>query len=67
MHVSLGIPCKHIPPRNNIEQERILLLADELIVQPVPLMNNPGSLTTGFAEVDPRQKGCQLPVLHSYF
>src|SRR4051812_33427418 len=25
------------------------------IVQPVPLMTNPGSLTMGFARVDPRQ------------
>ena len=55
--ISLGFPCKHISPRNNIEQERILLLADELIVQPVLLMNNPGSQTMGFAGVEPRHFG----------
>src|SRR3954463_8871928 len=38
-----------------IEQERILLFADELIVQPVFPPTNPGSLTMGFSGVDPRQ------------
>src|SRR3954463_16035719 len=38
-----------------IEQERVLLFADELIVQPVLPITNPGSLTMGFAGVDPRQ------------
>src|ERR1041385_6357593 len=38
-----------------MEHQRILLLADELIVQPVPLMTNPGSLAMGFAGVNPRQ------------
>src|ERR1043165_4306216 len=42
-------------PYQYIEQERVLLFADELIVQPVPLMTNPGSLTMGFVGVDPRQ------------
>ena len=30
VRTSLGIPCNRISPSNNIEQERILLLADEL-------------------------------------
>src|SRR3954471_15612565 len=38
-----------------IEQERVLLFADKLIVQPVLPMTNPGSLTMGFAGVDPRR------------
>src|SRR3954463_6914204 len=38
-----------------IEQEHVLLFADELIVQPVSPPTNPGSLTMGFAGVDPRQ------------
>src|SRR3954471_10064242 len=43
------------PSHNTIEQEVLLLLADEYR-QPVPsLRSNPGSLTMGFAEADPRQ------------
>ena len=38
-----------------IEQERVLLFADELIVQSVSSPINPGSLTMGFAGADPRQ------------
>ena len=38
-----------------IDQERVLLFANELIVQPVPPSTNPGSLTMGFAGVDRRQ------------
>src|SRR3954471_18430990 len=38
-----------------IEQERVLLFADELIIQPVLPMTNPGSLTMGFSGVDPHQ------------
>src|SRR3954471_18767393 len=36
-----------------IEQERVLLFADELIIQPVLPMTNPWSLTMGFVGVDP--------------
>src|SRR3954471_14492405 len=43
------------PSHNTIEQEVLLLLANEYR-QPVPsLRSNPGSLTMGFAEADPRQ------------
>src|ERR1043165_1486167 len=52
---ALASTVTHLPYQY-IEQERVLLFADELIVQPVPLMTNPGSLTMGFAGVDP----CQL-------
>src|SRR3954471_14716850 len=38
-----------------IEKERVLLFADELIVQPVLPMTNPGSLAMGLSGVDPRQ------------
>src|SRR3954462_11339073 len=38
-----------------IEQERVLLFADKLIVQPVFPPTNLGSLAMGFAGVDPRQ------------
>src|ERR1041385_2147208 len=41
--------------RNNIEQEVLLLLADEYRPTCFFSMTNPGSLTMGFAEVDPRQ------------
>src|SRR3954466_3004734 len=44
------------PSRNNIEQEVLLLLADEYRPTCSFSMINPGSLTMGFAEADP----CQL-------
>src|SRR3954464_3820820 len=40
---------------NNIEQEELLLLADEYRPTCATFMTNPGSLTTGFVEADPRQ------------
>ena len=43
------------PSRNNIEQEVLLLLADEYRPTCAISMTNPGSLTMGFAGVDPRQ------------
>src|SRR3954466_3256152 len=43
------------PSRNNIEQEVLLLLADEYRPTCPFSMTNPGSLTMGFAGVDPRQ------------
>src|ERR1041385_7799246 len=43
------------PSRNNIEQEVLLLLADEYRPTCSFSMINPGSLTMGFAEADPRQ------------
>src|ERR1041385_855812 len=43
------------PSRNNIEQEALLLLADEYRPTCSFSMTNPGSLTMGFAEADPRQ------------
>src|ERR1041385_8985070 len=43
------------PSRNNIEQEVLLLLADEYRPACAFSMTNPGSLTMGFAGVDPRQ------------
>src|SRR3954466_7847796 len=43
------------PSRNNIEQEVLLLLADEYRPTCVISMTNPVSLTMGFAEADPRQ------------
>src|SRR3954468_23726794 len=43
------------PSRNNIEQEVLLLLADEYHPTCCFSMTNPGSLTMGFAEADPRQ------------
>ena len=42
-------------PSNNIEQEELLLLADEYRPTCAISMTNPGSLTMGFAEADPRQ------------
>ena len=51
-------------PYQYIEKERVLLFADELIVQPVPLMTNLGSLTMGFVEVDPRQSMAKLSICH---
>src|SRR3954466_14331010 len=44
------------PSRNNIEQEVLLLLADEYRPTCSFSMTNPGSLAMGFAEADP----CQL-------
>src|ERR1041385_557734 len=43
------------PSRNNIEQEVLLLLAIEYRPTCAVSMTNPGSLTMGFAGVDPRQ------------
>src|ERR1041385_9016633 len=43
------------PLRNNIEQEVLLLLADEYRATCAFSMINPGSLTMGFAGVDLRQ------------
>src|SRR3954464_13338356 len=43
------------PSRNNIEQEVLLLLADEYRPTCAISMTNPGSLTMGFTEADPRQ------------
>src|SRR3954470_3286706 len=43
------------PSRSNIEQEVLLLLADEYRPSCSFSMINPGSLTMGFAEADPRQ------------
>src|ERR1041385_3421864 len=50
----LGLPCNR-PSRNSIEQEVLLLLADEYRPTCSFSMTNPGSLTMGFAEADPRQ------------
>src|SRR3954463_12403096 len=47
-----------------IEQECVLLFADELIVQPVFPPTNPGSLTMGFAGVDPRQLAPSVGTTH---
>src|ERR1041385_697407 len=43
------------PSRDNIEQEVLLLLADEYFPTCGISMTNPGSLTMGFAGDDPRQ------------
>src|SRR3954470_14784509 len=43
------------PSRNNIEQEVLLLLADEYRQTCAISMTNPGSLTMGFAGFNPRQ------------
>src|ERR1041385_6789386 len=43
------------PSCNNIEQEVLLLLADEYHPTCSFSMTNPGSLTMGFAEADPHQ------------
>src|SRR3954470_16782521 len=43
------------PSSNNIEQEVLLLLADEYRPTCAISMTNPGSLTMGFAGADPRQ------------
>src|ERR1041385_1145062 len=43
------------PSRNNIEQEVLLLLADEYRPTCTFSMTNPGSLTMGFPGADPRQ------------
>src|SRR3954471_3872368 len=43
------------PSRNNIEQEVLLLLADEYHPTCAISMTNPGSLNMGFAGADPRQ------------
>ena len=48
------------PSSNNIEQEVLLLLADENHPTCSISMTNPGSLTMGFAEADPRHF---IPVL----
>ena len=45
------------PSNNNIEQEVLLLLADEYRPTCSFSMINPGSLTMGFAEADPHQPG----------
>src|SRR3954462_7002900 len=42
------------PSRNNIEQEVLLVLDDEYRPTCPFSMTNPGSLTMGFAEADPR-------------
>src|SRR3954462_9234828 len=42
------------PSRNNIDQEVLLLLADEYRPTCPFSMTNPGSLTMGFAEADTR-------------
>ena len=44
------------PSSNNIEQEVLLLLADEYRPTCAFSMTNPGSLTMGFAAADPRQR-----------
>src|SRR4051812_27302113 len=43
------------PSRNNIEQEVLLLLADEYHPTCAISMTNRGSLNMGFSEADPRQ------------
>src|SRR3954470_11105259 len=43
------------PSHNNIEQEVLLLLADEYRPTCAFSMTNPGSLTMGFSGADPRQ------------
>src|SRR3954469_10184150 len=43
------------PSQNNIEQEVLLLLADEYRPTCSFSMINPGSLNMGFSEADPRQ------------
>src|SRR4051812_47170573 len=50
----LDFPC-NCPSLNTIEQEVLLLLADEYHPTCSFSMINPGSLTMGFAEADPRQ------------
>src|SRR4051812_20859754 len=50
----LDFPC-NCPSLNTIEQEVLLLLADEYRPTCSFSMINPGSLTMGFAEADPRQ------------
>ena len=42
------------PSSNNIEQEVLLLLADEYRPTCAISMTNPGSLTMGFSRADPR-------------
>src|SRR4051812_39288921 len=50
----LDFPC-NCPSLNTIEQEVLLLLADDYRPTCSCSMINPGSLTMGFAEADPRQ------------
>ena len=64
MRSSLGIHCKPHLHHQYIEQERVLLFADELIVQPMLPMINPGSLTMGFARVDPHPYGGLVILAH---
>src|SRR3954469_11464083 len=51
------------PSQNNIEQEVLLLLAYEYRPTCSFSMINPGSLTMGFAEADPRQLAASVETL----
>ena len=54
VRTSFGLPVI-TSPSNNIEQEELLLLADEYRPTCAISMTNPGSLTMGFVGADPRQ------------
>src|SRR4051812_30798049 len=55
------------PSRNNIEQEVLLLLANEYHPTCPISMTNPGSLTMGFAEADPRHRVNRQRCIVSFF